>query len=459
MLRTFGAKEAFVEDELPDVPGDAEIAVRVQVGAQGRRGSRAVPKPSQRDVWAERLRVRSSAERAEGRVDPAMQGFQHRFCLGASDEHARPPCRREDAEAAEVEAEKARSDVRQRLRQRAYCRRLDLAQEPKRQVILFRRDPADVERVIVEGHQRVLGRFRQVEGNKQTGHDSRKPGRLMTITFWGVRGSLPVPGPHTLRYGGNTACVSVEVGGKVLVLDAGTGIFELGRTLLGAEKDIFVLLSHLHSDHTQGLPFFAPLYEPAGPIYLLDYEWDGEVWSPLTLFDGVYHPLRKDMLPPECLRVRGDALAHLAAHGFMVERIALNHGSGAYGYRITHEERTFVYMTDNELITTDGADVQAGPHLAPIPFERFVAFCAGADVLCHDAQYRADEMPLRRGWGHSQLPDVCRLAEAAGVKHLVLFHHDPLRTDEAVGALLHEARARLEPSGIACTAAYEGLVL
>ena len=180
----------------------------------------------------------------------------------------------------------------------------------------------------------------------------------MTITFWGAWGSLPVPGPHTLRYGGNTGCVSVEIDGKVLVLDAGTGIFELvlrhgesdgfspvcrallgvalachsgamthsgawmsarhprrstrqsscdaalGQALLGAEKDVFALLSHLHSDHTQGLPFFAPLYKPAGPIYLLDYEQDGEAWSPLTLFNGVRPPLRKNMLPPECREAR-----------------------------------------------------------------------------------------------------------------------------------------------------------
>ena len=260
----------------------------------------------------------------------------------------------------------------------------------------------------------------------------------MTITFWGARGSLPVPGPHTLRYGGNTACVSVEIDGKVLVLDAGTGMFELGQTLLGAGKDVFVLLSHLHSDHTQGLPFFAPLYQPSGLIYLLDYEHDGQAWSPLDLFDGVHHPLRKDMLPAECLRVRGDALAHLAEHGFAVERTRLNHAGGAYGYRITHAGRAFVYMTDNELVMANGADVRPSPYPDPISFERLAAFCADADVLCHDAQYRAAEMPLRRGWGHSQLPDVCRLAEVAGVKHLVLFHHDPLRTDEALDALLRD---------------------
>ena len=376
-----------------------------------------------------------------------------------SNEDARPARRGKHAEAAQPEAEGASPDVRQSARSLFHRRRFRLAQEPEREVVLFRTGPADVKRVVADVRQGARCGFGEVEGDEQAGHVEKKTKGAMTITFWGARGSRPVPGPHTLRYGGNTACVSVEIDGKVLVLDAGTGMFELGQTLLGTGQDVFVLLSHLHSDHTQGLPFFAPLYQPSGPIYLLDYEQDGEAWSPLTLFDGVHHPLRKDMLPAECLRLRGDALAHLAAHGLAVERTRLNHGGGAYGYRVTRGGRAFVYMTDNELVPAGGADVQPGPYPDPVPFERFAAFCAGADVLCHDAQYRADEMPLRRGWGHSQLPDVCRLAEKAGVGHLVLFHHDPLRTDEALDALLCEARARLEPSGIACTAAYEGLVL
>ena len=289
----------------------------------------------------------------------------------------------------------------------------------------------------------------------------------MTITFWGVRGSLPVPGPHTLRYGGNTSCVSIEIDGKVLVLDAGTGIFELGRHLFGTDQEIFLLLSHRHSDHTQGLPFFAPLYHPRAPIHLLDYEHEGEAWSPLALFDGVHYPLRREMLPDACWDVRGDALAHLAAHGFSVERQPLNHSGGAYGYRITHQGRSFVYITDNELVHANGADpassagqaVPTTPYENPVAFERFAAFCEEADVLCHDTQYRADEMAMRRGWGHSQLPDVCQLAEAARVRHLVLFHHDPARTDDDLDSLLDEARARLASTGIICTAAYEGLTL
>ena len=312
-------------------------------------------------------------------------------------------------------------------------------------------------RVYDERERRVLADVSGVSDVCYTLFDDAR--YCMTITFWGVRGSLPVPGPHTLRYGGNTSCVSVEIDGKVLVLDAGTGIFELGRRLLGTDKEVFLLLSHRHNDHLQGLPFFAPLYHPCAPIHLLDYEHHGEAWSPLVLFDGIRYPLRREMLPAACLRVQGDVLAHLAAHGFSVERQALNHGGGAYGYRITHEGRSFVYITDNEIVEPGSADVGAELYEKPVAFERFAAFCAGADVLCHDAQYRAGEMAMRRGWGHSQLPDVCRLAEAAQVRHLVLFHHDPARTDDAVDALLGEARARLAESGIACTAAYEGLTL
>ncbi len=271
----------------------------------------------------------------------------------------------------------------------------------------------------------------------------------MIVTFWGVRGTIPTPGPHTIRYGGNTTSVSVEIEGKVLVLDAGSGIRVLGLDVLDAGQELFLLLTHLHTDHLLGFPYFHPLYEPDRRIHLIDYHKDGQPWSLLSMLDGTHFPLSQDDLLCNYTRVEDDGMAYLRAHGFEIDALAVNHPGGAFGYRLAHEGRRFVFIPDNEL----GASEQT------TSFDDLAAFCRNADVLCHDAQYLADDMPDKHGWGHSCVHQVCDLAVAAGVKHLVLFHHDPERTDDALDALQADARARLDAHGIACTAAYEGLTL
>ena len=271
----------------------------------------------------------------------------------------------------------------------------------------------------------------------------------MTVTFWGVRGSVPAPGAAFVRYGGHTTCVSVAVGGCVLVLDAGTGIRPLGRSLLGTEDEVFVLLTHLHADHLLGFPFFAPLYEPGRRLHLFDYDAGGTLWSPLDLFDGRHYPLEPADLASRVRRVGEQALEDLRGYGLHVTRQAVNHPGGAFGYRVEHAGRSFVFVPDNEL----GAP---GPTVA---HAEIVAFCRGADVLCHDAQYLAEEVSVRRGWGHSSVDEAVALAAEAGVGRLVLFHHDPDRSDDALDAVAEAAALRLEPHGIACTVAYQGLVL
>lgn len=270
----------------------------------------------------------------------------------------------------------------------------------------------------------------------------------MIITFWGVRGSVPSPGLNTLRYGGNTACISVQIGNKMLVIDAGTGIRPLGAMLAGNGEEIFVLLTHAHADHVMGFPHFSPLYEPGRPVHLLDCQQDGRNWSLLELLDGTLFPMRPERLCCTCRRAGSDTPTYLRRHGFELTRLALNHPGGAYGYRIVHGGRTLVHMTDNELDP---------PGSRGTSFASFVRFCQGADVLCHDAQYLAEDMPAKRGWGHSSVEDACRLAAAGRVKCLVLFHHDPDRSDDALDDLQGRARRLLKGSGIACTAAYEGL--
>ncbi|HEX6361710.1 MAG TPA: MBL fold metallo-hydrolase [Albitalea sp.] len=269
----------------------------------------------------------------------------------------------------------------------------------------------------------------------------------MIVTFWGVRGSVPVPGHDTLRYGGNTSCVSIEIDGRVLLIDAGTGLRSAGQALGVPRRELFLVLSHMHSDHIAGFPWFPPLFDPTMTVYLPDYVHDGRHCTLLDVLDGVHVPFGPDTLRATIIRPDEGAEACLVQHGWDVTTVALNHPGGGLGWRVRHADRVFVHITDNELE-------------APEPttsFERFVAFCHGADVLSHDAQWTDAELAGRRGWGHSSVQQACRLAIEAEVKTLVLFHHDPARTDEAIDALRGDAERLLRPHGIRCFAASEGL--
>ena len=269
----------------------------------------------------------------------------------------------------------------------------------------------------------------------------------MIVRFWGVRGSFPAPGAATAKIGGNTATVSVEADDQVLVVDAGTGIRELGEALIGDPREITILTSHMHWDHVIGIPFFAPLYEEGRTVNLVLVRSGAGPRSPLEILDGVHFPKHRSDLPAS-VRVVEDEAAFLGRRGFSFRSIELNHPGGATGFRVGRARGDLVYMTDNEL----GGEGRGR-------FPEFVAFAAGARVLCHDAQYLSSEIEVRRGWGHSTVEEACELAVAARVEHLVLFHHDPDRNDDAVLRIEQEAGERLAPQGVACTAAYEGLAV
>ncbi|MHB8917016.1 MAG: MBL fold metallo-hydrolase [Desulfocucumaceae bacterium] len=276
----------------------------------------------------------------------------------------------------------------------------------------------------------------------------------MRIKFWGVRGSIPSPGLSTVRYGGNTSCVSVQLGeDKILVLDAGTGIRELGKTLVSDRREIFVLLSHIHWDHIHGFPFFAPLYQKDRVVHVFTCPPGKNAYDPLLgQMDGVHFPVSMDKLPSECRVITQDAVLFMPCHGFKLARVDANHPGGASGYRIENNGRSLVYLTDNELDP---------PYEKRSTVDDLARFCRGADILVHDAQYTDQDMPLMHGWGHSLVSQACQLASAAGVKHLVLFHHDPSRTDDQVDEIQESARAWFKQNNrrVICTAAFEGMTL
>lgn len=257
----------------------------------------------------------------------------------------------------------------------------------------------------------------------------------MTITLWGVRGSIPSPGPRTARYGGNTTCVSVEVGPLVLAFDAGTGIRNLGAALVDDARPIHIFLTHLHWDHVQGLLFFGPLYQPGRRLALDTPQRQLRSLERIAGVDGIHFPLKEDQIASRLTINGSDPLAPLAAAGVRLSRMRMNHPGRCDGFRLEHAGAVFVFIPDNEINPPDSRHAS---------LDQLVEFCRGADVLIHDAQYLPGDMPAKRGWGHSLVEEACELARAADVKTLVLFHHDPDRDDDALDAIQAECRRRFE---------------
>jgi phosphoribosyl 1,2-cyclic phosphodiesterase len=256
------------------------------------------------------------------------------------------------------------------------------------------------------------------------------------VRFYGVRGSVPTPGPSTVRYGGNTSCATVELcDGTLLVLDAGTGMRVLGDELVRAgahTRPIHVFVTHSHWDHILGAPFFAPIYRPETHLILHAMsERAHAAIGRMVIFDGEHFPVRANDIPARLERPPVEDVAQVGSA--RIARIALNHPGGADGFRIDDADGTALcYLTDNEL------DPPGGPLTSTAELARFAR---GAGVVIHDAQYLPVDLPHKRGWGHSQVDDVLELGRQAETRTLVLYHHDPSRDDDALDAVAASASA------------------
>jgi phosphoribosyl 1,2-cyclic phosphodiesterase len=246
----------------------------------------------------------------------------------------------------------------------------------------------------------------------------------MKVTFYGTRGSISVPEKNCSEFGGNTACVLLRFeSGRVAILDAGTGLRKLGNDLLaeshGQFENIFIGLSHTHWDHIQGFPFFKPAYDPRRHFTLAMY---GRGRGSASLASAFETQMQQDYFPVPLEKMGAGVtfwqpeVPRFSTNGIQVLASAHNHPGGAFGYRITEGAASVVYCTDVEYL--DGIDPEV------------VALARGADLLIHDAQFTAEELQQKRGWGHSSWEQAVAVAQQAGVKRLALFHHDPEHDDD-----------------------------
>lgn len=274
----------------------------------------------------------------------------------------------------------------------------------------------------------------------------------LRVRFWGVRGSIPCPGKETAKFGGNTSCLEVVGGSDVIIMDAGTGIRDLGIRLTAEKRPlrIHLLLTHTHWDHIQGFPFFTPIYSPGNEIFVY-----GPRALEKSLEDAVMFQMQYSYFP-----VRGVELAarvkfmEIDEGAFRVGDVdvvakSMNHPIRVLAYKFSRGGRTGIYTGDNEpyydVLASKSSRLDTGIHRRSEFIkecnEKVVEFVRGANLLVVDAQYTDEEYERKRGWGHSSVSHVLELAIRGEVETLALSHHEPVHTDREMEAIERGARA------------------
>jgi phosphoribosyl 1,2-cyclic phosphodiesterase len=294
----------------------------------------------------------------------------------------------------------------------------------------------------------------------------------ISMRFWGVRGSIPTPGPTTLQYGGNTSCIELRAGDQIIILDAGTGLRLLGLQLMSefGEKplELTLLLTHTHWDHIQGLPFFLPVYQPNNHLRILGYE-GARVGLETVLNSQMESPFFPIGLKEVPANIRIEELKdwEFELGGVHVRACYAHHPGSCVGYRLSFEGRSIAFFPDNELNDERsgplaGQRATSGTPSAMLKGQcKLSDFVQGVDVLVMDSQYDATEYERHIGWGHGCVDRVVSLAVEAQVKQLYLFHHDPNHDDTKITEMVSHARklAAAQGSNLLVEAAREGLTV
>ncbi len=276
----------------------------------------------------------------------------------------------------------------------------------------------------------------------------------MKYTFWGVRGSIPTPGPDTVRYGGNTSCGELTLdNGNMIIFDAGSGIRVLGNDLLRRGKkgiETVILLSHTHWDHIQGFPFFVPAFIPGNKFVICGCE-EADVKLDQIITDqmkSAYFPVELSDMPAS-IGFKRLYEGKFKISGVQVHTMYLNHPGFALGYRVEENGKSVVYVSDNEPYPIeDSSNAQfEGMKFKGNNNYRMVHFAEGTDLFIHDCQYTPDEYKTKVGWGHSPFDYVAEIAWKARVKRLAIYHHDPAHDDTFVDSMVDQVRSLLKEKG------------
>jgi phosphoribosyl 1,2-cyclic phosphodiesterase len=275
------------------------------------------------------------------------------------------------------------------------------------------------------------------------------------LRVWGCRGSIPTPGEATVRFGGNTPCVEVRAdGGARLILDAGTGLRQLGAQLESETTPLHLLITHLHLDHVEGLRFFAPFWHANRELH---------IWGPPSPLRSLEERITRAFSPPlfpiEIADTPAEVTFHDVPHepweieGIRIDAQTVSHPGPTLGYRLSVNGTALAYIPDHEPVL--------GVELADLEPDWISghALAEGVDLLLHDCQFSETEYPFRVGWGHSSVAHAVQFARRAEVRQLVLFHHDPDRSDDGVDRLVERASDLWGAASGAPVAACEGMIL